>query len=1356
MYASTYGVAGAPVEVEVLLQADGVTPIFERAILTGSTDNNIMVVGDFDNSITVGGNPTTVAHWTGEVTLDNFGNGGRGSSDGDSFNEYYIVNLVDNVGTKVTIGDSGAGNGFSEMYVYGTDLADAATLLGTGPGSGATGVVIFGDRYDPSGALIPKKTRNAADTADVAVYYELSGGLRVQRDDGEGAIWDLGAGTTPETGALEIWEETLTPTSQAVLVRAPNPDRSEVVFRNLGRLTLNLLGGLDTVAMEDTAAQTIIRLGIGNDTVVVGIVPLINDPGNKTLEFTLGVPIADIDNLTNGNSHKVTIYGGTDDDQFEVNHNAAKLYLSGEAGDDTFIINTFLVLTDGSTQDIVNLATLFGGSGNNRYSYLQNAPVFISGGPGIDTVVINGTPVGDVFIITSNFVVGAGRIVSFTGIERLEVNGAGGDDKIYVLSSPAELEITVRGGTGNDEIHLGGDPPTLIFDPPAFSYQPPAFQVQDAPVPGRELFTLNLGQVTFRLDDFWWNFGNISSSDIRSAINRFLEFHFFWLSLVLPGLSEAPGFNLDTFLDNRASSPVRIDTSYHFWFWGRRSFVTVDLNGIELEFDGQVLPPLRTVVPPLVQVDPPPFAFKQDAVFDMTGIRGRITIDGGEGFESAGDKIFVHDQGDNSGVTGELGTTTLPNLRGEQFQIYSKSGQPDIFVSLDPAFSVNTEVRLFSDGGTGFFSETIHSPDYATTNLGYAPKLVAGQVPVLNFNLTLGVRTLLTDTFSIPSGVVDQLNGIWDTVFTGEAAFRAELAANLSGPDLTQYEEVIVATATKFKVDASGNPVLEPGQVGVSETLFTQTVDATTGLDTRTFSTLKGLGLGSGTALDGTLFDGVEYGNIEEMVILLGDGGDTFTITESGDISLTLSTAGGNDTVNVKNIGGPVRVMGGAGADTFNVNNDLLEVDGIGDLLTIEGNAYLSESVNRVFYDQTIEIPGQPGTSLHDAVLNSSIRVFINSDPLNNAGGYPIFTFIDAAGTTTKYTRQQLAQIVFRAGSDGVPSATGPELWIRPAVQDINGFLVEDLVQEVNSSGVPVWRDTNGNRVAWTPGDFNNFPFGLLDFSNANLLQHRAIIEILDIIFGFIDLSSILVTVETDILQSIAPSLIPVNRVNAAGKPLTLSAINENVSGAAATDTLNVVDTGDSAENTGNLTATRITGLGMGADDPAKGIEYSGIETLNIGLGSDRDTFTIEGTHNGVTNLDGNGGADIINIRTISGPTSVDAGTGSDTVNVGSNTQGTTALPDSINGGTVNAIAASLTINGNDPSGSGSDVLNVDDTGEGATNTGTLTTTQITGLDMTVGITYVAFETLNIGLGTKQDNLHHPEYPWRGDQARRQ
>ena len=77
---------------------------------------------------------------------------------------------------------------------------------------------------------------------------------------------------------------------------------------------------------------------------------------------------------------------------------------------------------------------------------------------------------------------GAGRIVPFTGIEKLEVNGAGGADNIYILSSPKHISVTVRGGTGDDTIHLGGDHPTLFFDPPAFTFQPPSFTVQDDPV----------------------------------------------------------------------------------------------------------------------------------------------------------------------------------------------------------------------------------------------------------------------------------------------------------------------------------------------------------------------------------------------------------------------------------------------------------------------------------------------------------------------------------------------------------------------------------------------------------------------------------------------------------------------------------------------------------------------------------------------------------------------------------------------------------------------------------------------------------------------------------------------------------
>jgi hypothetical protein len=63
------------------------------------------------------------------------------------------------------------------------------------------------------------------------------------------------------------------------------------------------------------------------------------------------------------------------------------------------------------------------------------------------------------------------------------------------------------------------------------------------------------------------------------------------------------------------------------------------------------------------------------------------------------------------------------------------------------------------------------------------------------------------------------------------------------------------------------------------------------------------------------------------------------------------------------------------------------------------------------------------------------------------------------------------------------------------------------------------------------------------------------------------------------------------------------------VNGDGGGDTLNVDDTGDTSPNSGTLTGTNITGLGMGGQ-----ITYDSIATLNINLGSGGDTFTIEST----------------------------------------------------------------------------------------------------------------------------------------------
>jgi acrosin len=63
------------------------------------------------------------------------------------------------------------------------------------------------------------------------------------------------------------------------------------------------------------------------------------------------------------------------------------------------------------------------------------------------------------------------------------------------------------------------------------------------------------------------------------------------------------------------------------------------------------------------------------------------------------------------------------------------------------------------------------------------------------------------------------------------------------------------------------------------------------------------------------------------------------------------------------------------------------------------------------------------------------------------------------------------------------------------------------------------------------------------------------------------------------------------------------------IDGGGDSDTLNVDDTADTDPNTGTLTATTLTGLGM-----QSGVGYSNIENLELSLGAGADTLTVSGT----------------------------------------------------------------------------------------------------------------------------------------------
>ncbi|MDA1232620.1 MAG: hypothetical protein O2856_17760, partial [Planctomycetota bacterium] len=152
-----------------------------------------------------------------------------------------------------------------------------------------------------------------------------------------------------------------------------------------------------------------------------------------------------------------------------------------------------------------------------------------------------------------------------------------------------------------------------------------------------------------------------------------------------------------------------------------------------------------------------------------------------------------------------------------------------------------------------------------------------------------------------------------------------------------------------------------------------------------------------------------------------------------------------------------------------------------------------------------------------------------------------------------------------------------------------------------------------------------------------------------------------------------------------------------------------IVDNSDSpSHDTGVLTGTRLTGLGMGPDTVignrtlAGGISYLNLEVLKIALGVGNDRLTIESTHAGTTTVDSGAGNDVITVQNVVGHTFIESGAGTDEIVVSSRQR------------LVDEIGALLTVIG----GAGDVTLQVDDTADSKDNQGILTPTTLTGLDM--------------------------------------
>jgi hypothetical protein len=175
---------------------------------------------------------------------------------------------------------------------------------------------------------------------------------------------------------------------------------------------------------------------------------------------------------------------------------------------------------------------------------------------------------------------------------------------------------------------------------------------------------------------------------------------------------------------------------------------------------------------------------------------------------------------------------------------------------------------------------------------------------------------------------------------------------------------------------------------------------------------------------------------------------------------------------------------------------------------------------------------------------------------------------------------------------------------------------------------------------------------------------------------------------DTVVIGSLAPAL----GGTLAG--ITGAVTVKNASGSTA---LTIDDSGDVAAKTATMTSSALTGLA-----PAV-INYANLSALTVDGGSGGNTFTVASTPV-ATALNSGTGNDSVNVQGTANPLTVQGQAGSDTVVIGS-------LAPAL-GGTLAGLTAAVTI-GN---AAGSTALRVDDSGDAAAKTTTITSSAITGL----------------------------------------
>ena len=495
--------------------------------------------------------------------------------------------------------------------------------------------------------------------------------------------------------------------------------------------------------------------------------------------------------------------------------------------------------------------------------------------------------------------------------------------------------------------------------------------------------------------------------------------------------------------------------------------------------------------------------------------------------------------------------------------------------------------------------------------------------------------------------------------------------------------------------------------------------------------------------LDGALTAPILFRNLDDLVVVIGSGNDIFEVRATHTGETVIDTGAGNDSIDVFSTSGNTTILAGAGsADVVRVGG--LPVGYAGPGVQTTPVKHLLDSIHGVLIvtgaesligDDRDDASGNVGIITDTSVTGLGMgpqseiqQVRIDAD----VGGFtltfegqttaviPLTTFADGAGgqlPTADAVRQALAGLS-TIGIGNVEVTLAIDTYTIRLINDLAGVNVGQIT--IGAGGLTRLGDPTLVTTAATTMLHGADPTAPFPWN-----EHQII--------------SVLAAFRLWFRGSTTTVLTP--NSSAAAVEAALLLLPEFDLGDVSVTKLGVGLFG--IDFRGQYAGLQIEHITVLDDTNAfvttriDGIEYRGVQSLTLDTGSGADFVIITSTSNVTTTATVRtlAGADTVVIETVDGATSlmVETGTDLDTVVV----RGADS--------TLNGVDGALTIDAGSPGyllGSAQrDRLSVFDEGETLDNTGVLTASRITGLDMTAGITYTSFEHLELFLGRRDDTL---------------